>query len=84
MSESDKQLKIILDNLEKLNYDEYMNLCYNIVITFPHDIISYNDISSIDKIKSLNKLILHFEEKEQYEKCNEIKRIQSKLKGNEQ
>lgn len=83
MNESDKQLKLILDNLEKVNYNEYMNLCYNIIIAFPDDILSYSGIPDNQKVDSLNRLILHFEEKEQYEKCNEIKKIQSKLKGNE-
>lgn len=81
MNERDKYLRIILDNLEKLNYDDYMNLCYNMILAFPQDVLTYDDVSAKHRIESLNKLISHFAEKEEYEKCNEIKKIQNLLKG---
>lgn len=84
MNENDKHIRFILDNLEKLNFDEYMNLCYNIVVSFPHDILSYNDISTLQRVQSLDKLIAYFEGIEQYEKCNEIKKVQTLLKQNQQ
>jgi hypothetical protein len=79
MDERDRYLRILLDNFEKLNYDDYMNLCYNMIMTFPQDVLTYDDVSAKHRIESLDKLISHFAEKEEYEKCNEIKKIQSLL-----
>lgn len=79
MNDNDKHLRFILDNLEKLNHDEYMNLCYNMIITFPQEILVYDDVSVKRKIESLDKLIAYFVEKEEYEKCNSIKKIQDLL-----
>ena len=81
--EDNKYLRYILENLEKLGYDDYMNLCYNIVVSFPHDILSYSYVSTLQRIQSLDRLIVYFEEKEQYEKCNEIKKVQTLLKENQ-
>ena len=80
MNDKDKHLRFILDNLERLNFDKYMNLCYNIIVSFPHNILSYDDVSALQKMQSLDKLIAYFEEREEYEKCNEIKKVQTLIK----
>jgi len=49
------------------------------IMTFPQDVLTYDDVSAKHRIESLDKLISHFAEKEEYEKCNEIKKIQSLL-----
>ena len=35
MNLRDEFFKLVLANLERNNYDEYMRLCYNILVMFP-------------------------------------------------
>jgi len=49
-------------------------------VSFPHNILSYDDVSALQKMQSLDKLIAYFEEREEYEKCNEIKKVQTLIK----
>jgi len=81
MDDKDKYLRMILSSLDRLSYDDYMNLCYNMMITFPQDVLSYDDVPTDHKLEILEKLISYFSEKEEYEKCNEIKKMKNLLKG---
>lgn len=71
-------MKSLLDQLESSNWDQYMNLCYNVIVMFPENIIKY-DLNGKNKITSLDKILSHFEEKEDYEKCKKLKDIQDML-----
>jgi predicted sugar kinase len=75
MNLRDEFFKLVLANLEKKNYDEYMRLCYNILIMFPDEAINY-DLQKADiKIASIASMIKHFESKEEYEKCQRLKEL---------
>jgi hypothetical protein len=78
MNEKDKYLKTLLDNL---NHDDYMNLCYNTVMSFSSEVLLYDDVSAERRIEGLSALISYFSEKEEYEKCNSIKKVQDLLKN---
>ncbi len=76
----DDYLKAFLANLERYNFDEYMSLCYNLMLQFPQDILKYDKQSVDVKINSLDRMINHFEGKEEYEKCQHIKKVQDVIK----
>ena len=41
MNAKDEFLKAIIANLELYNWDEFMNLCYNMLIAYPQDAIDH-------------------------------------------
>ncbi len=73
MNLRDEFFKLVLANLERNNYDEYMRLCYNILIMFPNEAINYDLQKDEVKIASITSMIKHFESKEEYEKCQRLK-----------
>jgi CRISPR/Cas system CMR-associated protein Cmr3 (group 5 of RAMP superfamily) len=70
-----KQPKIIIFGLGEYEYDEFMELFYNLIISHPEDILNHSETPK-SKIEKLNHLLKFFEESEQYEKCAEIKKLQ--------
>lgn len=79
--DQDKFLKSLLAQLENNSWDEYMNLCYNVITMFPDQVLTYDEKTAKHKVTSLNKILDHFEEKEDFEKCQKIKDIQDQLKN---
>ncbi len=73
MNLRDEFFKLVLANLERNNYDEYMILCYNILVMFPNEAINYDLQKDEVKIASIASMIEHFESKEEYEKCQRLK-----------
>jgi hypothetical protein len=73
--EENKRPKIIILGLGELGQDEFMEVFYNLIISSPEDILSYDETPE-HKIAKLNHLLEFFEEREQYEKCAKIKEIQ--------
>ena len=74
-------MRSLLDQLENTSWDQYMNLCYNVLMMFPAEVLEYDDKKTTHKIKSLNRILLYFEEKEDFEKCDNIKDLQDRLKN---
>jgi hypothetical protein len=74
-------MRSLLDRLENQSWDQYMNLCYNVIIMFPNQVLQYDDSTAIQRVSSLDKIIQHFEEKEDFEKCAKLKEIQDLLKN---
>jgi len=74
-------MRSLLDRLENQSWDQYMNLCYNVIIMFPNQVLQYDDSTAIQRVSSLDKIIQHFEEKEDFEKCGKLKEIQDLLKN---
>ena len=74
-------MRSLLDRLENQSWDQYMNLCYNVIIMFPNQVLQYYDSTAIQRVSSLDKIIQHFEEKEDFEKCAKLKEIQDLLKN---
>jgi hypothetical protein len=74
-------MKSLLDQLENTSWDQYMNLCYNTIMMFPDQVLQYDEKTAKHKIKSLSRILLHFESKEDFEKCAKLKEMQDKLKN---
>ena len=82
MEYSDEEfMKSLLDQMETGSWDQYMNLCYNVIVMFPSHVLNYEETTARNRIGSLNKIIEHFEEKEDFEKCAKLKAIQDQLKN---
>jgi hypothetical protein len=77
----DEFMKSLLDQLENTSWDQYMNLCYNTIMMFPDQIFQYDEKTAKHKVKSLNRILKHFENKEDFEKCAKLKKIQDQLKN---
>jgi hypothetical protein len=81
MNAKDEFLKAILANLEMYNWDEYMNMCYNLLVSFPQDAIDHN-VDKLAKIENIDKMIHHFEEREEFEKCAGLKELREVIDKN--
>lgn len=79
--EENKRPKIIIISLGDLKQDEFMEVFYNLIISSPDDILSYDETPK-HKIAKLNSLLKFFEEREQFEKCAKIKEIQKLINSN--
>lgn len=73
--EEGKRPKIIIIGLGDLSQDEFMEVFYNLIVSSPEDILSYDETPE-HKIAKLDNLLKFFEEREQFEKCAKIKQIQ--------
>ena len=73
--EENKRPKIIIIGLGNLSQDEFMEVFYNLIISSPDDILSYDETIE-HKIAKLDSLLKFFEGREQFEKCAKIKEIQ--------
>jgi len=74
-------MRSLLDRLENQSWDQYMNLCYNVIVMFPNQVLQYDDSTALQRVSSLDKIIQHFEEREDFEKCAKLKEIQDILKN---
>lgn len=81
MENNEEFMKALLAQLENTSWDEYMNLCYNVITMFPDQVLHYDEETAKHKVQSLDKILGHFEEKEDFEKCQRIKNIQDQLKN---
>lgn len=79
--EENKKPKIIIVGLGALSQDEFMEVFYNLIVSSPEDVLSYEEPPE-RKIAKLDALIKFFEEKEQFEKCAKIKQMQELIKSN--
>ena len=80
--EENKRPKIIIIGLGNLSQDEFMEVFYNLIISSPDDILSYDETAE-HKITKLDSLLKFFEEREQFEKCAKIKEIQELINSSE-
>ncbi|MFA7157029.1 MAG: hypothetical protein WC123_04980 [Bacilli bacterium] len=71
-------LIIELINLREQDYNKFMDKLYE-AITGEFKSILNDDSSIAKKINSLNTMIFHFEDKEEYEKCAKIKELVDSL-----
>lgn len=70
-----RQPKIIIIGLGNFTEDEFMEAFYNLINSSPNDILNYDE-SPEYKIEKLDNLIKFFEDREEFEKCANIKKIQ--------
>ena len=79
--DNEEFMKSLLDQLENTSWDQYMNLCYNTIMMFPDQVLRYDEKTAKHKIKSLYRILLHFEMKEDFEKCAKLKNLQDQIKN---
>tara|TARA_Y100000385_G_scaffold48236_1_gene44745 strand:- start:278 stop:529 length:252 start_codon:yes stop_codon:yes gene_type:complete len=77
---ADEFMKSLLNQMEDSNKDRYMNLCYTIIMMFPDKVFDYRETVKESRVASIDKIIFHFEEKEDFEKCAKLKKILDRLK----
>jgi hypothetical protein len=73
-----ENVKKYLDKIERDSLDKYLRVCYNVLISSPSQMLLYDADTQL-KLKGINKLIMYFEEKEEFEKCVELKRLRDML-----
>lgn len=79
--EENKRPKIIIVGLSGLDQDDFMEVFYNLMISSPEDILSYDETPE-HKIAKLDGLLRFFEEREQFERCVKIKEMQKLINSN--
>lgn len=68
-----------LEDLKNQDLDAFFELIFQSIINWPEEAI--NDSSPVDnKIKALERIIKHFQDLEEYEKCQELKIILDQIK----
>lgn len=74
--ELDKYSKILLDliHLRQTDYDAFMNRLYEALTSEFKDVINDTNLVS-EKSQALWTMIKHFEKKEDFEKCAELKKL---------
>ena len=67
-----------IEELKKTDLDSYYNLVFESITGFPEDAIE-DDSPKKNKVAALNKLIDYFEQKEEYERCHELKKLLDRI-----
>jgi len=80
--EEGKQPRIIIIGLGDISKAHFMEIFYNLIISSPDEILNYDE-SEDYKIEKLNELLKFFEEREDFEKCIEIKKVKDLITFNE-
>lgn len=80
MKEDDKQkVHQLLDLMQKHDFSAYMNICYESIVTYPEQVTGLS-IPIGDKLAALDRMIQHFAERDEFEKCSELNKIKGKIK----
>jgi hypothetical protein len=68
-----------LEDLKNQNLDAFFELVFQSIVNWPEEAV--DDKSPVDnKIKALERIIKHFQDLEEYEKCQELKIILDRIK----
>lgn len=78
MNKDFRSLKDYLDRLEEESLDEYLRICYNVLISSPTEVFE-NEADDHLKREGLDRLIHYFESKDEFEKCVELKKLKERL-----
>ena len=73
-----ENVKKYLDKIERDSLDKYLRVCYNVLVSSPSQMLDHDADVQL-KLRGINKLIKYFEEKEEFEKCTELKRLRDML-----
>jgi len=75
---SENFIKSLLLTLEHTDFDEFMKLSYAVMIQTPNAVLKRGDALE-SKVDAIDKMIKHFEEKEEYEKCTNLQKLKHLL-----
>ena len=71
--------KMLLDDMEANDYDGYMEMVYDLLVTQQDKVMEYDGCEEEEKQNNIQSLIDYFDKKEEYEKCAELRKLQNKL-----
>jgi hypothetical protein len=78
---SRSQLDFIIQGLMVSNKSHFFALLYQAMIEHPSYVI-LSDMPQERKLEILNSMMLHYEEREDYEKCAQLKQMQQQVNKN--
>ena len=61
--------KMLLDDMEANDYDGYMEMVYDLLVTQQDKVMEYDGCEEEEKQNNIQSLIDYFDKKEEYEKC---------------
>ena len=67
-------------SMKKMSQDRMMEMSYDLLINHVQSAVLH-DAPAEDKMRAIDKVILYFENREEYEKCASLKEIKSKLEN---
>ena len=67
-------------SMKKLSEDRMMELSYDLLIQNIDSAVLHS-APAIDKIRAIDKILIFFEDKEEYEKCAKLNKIKLKLEN---
>ena len=73
-----ENVKKYLDKIERDSLDKYLRVCYSVLVSSPSQMLDHDADVQL-KLRGINKLIKYFEEREEFEKCVELKRLRGML-----
>jgi len=79
--EDERQDKIhrMLDEIRRRDFSYYMDMCYESMVSFPEQVIGLN-LPLESKLATMDRIIQHFSDRDEFEKCNELNKIKREIK----
>lgn len=77
--EQEKKMNKFLDEIQKRDENKYMDVCYDTIVKFPEQMIEYKDRTCEQKLRSIDVMISHYIERNEFERCKELKDLKTKI-----
>ena len=77
----DDEFSFFLPGFGELDHEQFINLFYSLIVGYPNSILNYDESLEFKRSK-LDELIKYFEEREEFEKCLNVKKIKDMLDVN--
>ncbi len=75
----EKKINRLLDEIQRRDFSAYMGMCYESMITYPEQVIGLN-LPPESKRATMDRIIQHFADRDEFEKCNELNKIKREIK----
>ncbi len=69
----------MLDEIQRRDFSYYMDMCYESMVSFPEQVIGLN-LPLESKLATMDRIIQHFADRDEFEKCNELNKIKREIK----
>jgi hypothetical protein len=77
--EGSDKIHRMLDEIQRRNFSYYMDMCYKSMISYPEQVIGLN-LPLESKLATMDRIIQHFADRDEFEKCNELNKIKIEIK----
>jgi hypothetical protein len=77
--EGKKKANKLLDEIQRRDMNHYMDVCYDTVIKFPDQLIEHTESTLAQKLESMDLMITHFAERDEFEKCGVLVGLKIKI-----